>query len=97
MISIVTVVELQAGVYTDVGLIAERQSYLTSFLSTVEIVDFGLEAAAAYGRIIAQLGYSRKQVLDRMIAATAIVHGATVVTANTADFHGIKGLQLRRW
>ncbi|GAB2606952.1 hypothetical protein GCM10009696_10470 [Kocuria himachalensis] len=34
----------------------------------------------------------RKNVIDRMIAATAMVHGLTLVTRNTDDFKHLTGL-----
>ena len=36
---------------------------------------------------------SRKRV-DALIAATSLVHDLTLITRNTADFHGIPGLKI---
>jgi len=35
--------------------------------------------------------------MDRLIAAHALVIPATLVTANTADFAGIPGLEIENW
>ena len=42
----------------------------------------------------ASAGYSRRKLLDRMIAAQALVHRATLVTFNPDDFSDIPGLSL---
>jgi tRNA(fMet)-specific endonuclease VapC len=42
-------------------------------------------------------GYSRRKVLDRMIAAQALVDEATLVTRNGDDFRDIPGLTLLEW
>jgi tRNA(fMet)-specific endonuclease VapC len=54
-------------------------------------------AADAYGSIVAHSGYSRPKLIDRMIAAQALVHRATLVTFNADDFRDIPGLQLESW
>ena len=42
-------------------------------------------------------GYSRRKLLDRMIAAQALIHRATLVTRNPDDFRDIPGLRLEVW
>ena len=54
-------------------------------------------AAEAYGAIVAHAGYSRRKLLDRVIAAQALVHRAILVTMNPNDFADIVGLELRAW
>jgi predicted nucleic acid-binding protein len=66
-------------------------------LAAVPVLPFNRDAAAAYGAIVSALGYSRRKVLDRMIAAQAIVHQATLVTFNGDDFRDIPGLRLLEW
>lgn len=51
----------------------------------------------AYGRIVAHAGYSRRKLLDRMIAAQALVHRAALVTLNADDFTDVPGLKLEAW
>ena len=40
---------------------------------------------------------ARRKLLDRVIAAQAIVHRATVVTMNPDDFADIPGLDVLAW
>ncbi len=47
------------------------------------ILEFGAEDARLWGRLSAQIGHNGA---DLMIAATALRHGATVVTRNVDDF-----------
>jgi predicted nucleic acid-binding protein len=42
-------------------------------------------------------GYSRRKLLDRMIAAQALDHRATLVTLNAGDFRDVPGLELLSW
>lgn len=95
MMSIITVVELEAGT---VGDQAELRRAGLDFLSQVlEVRSFGLAEARAYGQIVATCGYSRRKVLDRMIAAQALVMGVALVTLNGADFRDIPDLKLLEW
>ena len=54
-------------------------------------------AADAYRGIVEAVGYSRRKLLDRMIAAQALVHRATLATQNAADFSDVPGLDLLAW
>ena len=60
-------------------------------------IDFDRHAAHAYRQIVATCGYSRRRILDRMIAATALAHSLTLITLNGSDFSDIPGLQLETW
>lgn len=51
-------------------------------------------AANRYADIVAVTGFSRRKVIDRMIAATAIAHQLTLATMNGADFANVPGLNL---
>lgn len=53
--------------------------------------------AEQYGTIVTQNGFSRSRIIDRMIAATALVHGLTLITTNGPDFSKIDGLNLLVW
>jgi predicted nucleic acid-binding protein len=50
-----------------------------------------------YGAIVASAGCSRRKLLDRMIAAQALVHRATLVTFNPDHFSGVPGLSSLVW
>ena len=66
-------------------------------LAFLTVVHFDTADARAYGDIVRAVGYSRRKLLDRMIAAQARVRGATLVTANPADFRDVPGLELLAW
>ncbi len=66
-------------------------------LDDLPTLEFTAQDLEAYRSIIARLGYSRRKMLDRMIAAQALVHRATLVTRNAADFRDVPGLQLLEW
>jgi len=70
---------------------------LDTILAALPTLAFDDEAADAYGAIVAHAGYSRRKLLDRMIAAQALVHRATLVTRNADDFADVAGLQLVAW
>ena len=94
-VSIVTVVELQGGLAMDDS--AVRRARLDLLLRELRVLAFGQREAAAYGGIVMKAGYSRRKVLDRMIAAQAMTAGATLVTLNPGDFRDIEGLAVEGW
>ena len=97
LISMITRVELEGGVYRDRADASTRRARLDVVLSAIPALAFDDAAANAYARIVAQSGYSRRKLLDRMIAAQALVHRATLVTMNPGDFADIAGLQVLVW
>jgi predicted nucleic acid-binding protein len=94
--SIVTRVELEGGVYRDPPNARIRRARLDILLAAIPTIAFDDAAAAVYG-IVAQAGYSRRKLLDRMIAAQALLHRATVVTLNRGDYADIPGISLLVW
>lgn len=97
VMSSVTRVELEGGVYRHAADAPVRRARLDAMLSAIPVLAFDDAAAAAYGAIVAHSGYSRRKLLDRMIAAQAIVHRARLVTQNASDFSDIIGLELESW
>lgn len=97
LMSIVTRVELEGGVYREPDYAAIRRARLDVMLGAIPTLAFDDLAAETYGRIVADAGYSRRNLLDRMIAAQALVHRATLVTLNSADFADVPGLSLLIW
>jgi tRNA(fMet)-specific endonuclease VapC len=97
LLSIVTRVELEGGVYRDPAYARIRRARLDAILAAIPTLAFDDSAAAAYGLIVERAGYSRRKLLDRMIAAQALVHRATIVTMNADDFADIADLDLRSW
>lgn len=97
VISVVTHVELENGVYRQPQLTAGRRIALDRALQKIPVLPFGNEELRAHRAIVSAAGYVRSRVLDRMIAATAIVHGLSLVTINGPDFRDIPGLTLEIW
>jgi predicted nucleic acid-binding protein len=97
VISILSWVELEAGVYRDPANAERRRANLASLLDLVAVVGLEGEIVTAYGRIIASCGFSRSRIIDRLIAATALVHDLTLITINAADFRDIPDLRLEAW
>jgi predicted nucleic acid-binding protein len=97
LISIVTRVELEGGVYREPAHAHLRRARLDAILSAIPTLAFDDLAAETYGNIVAKAGYSRRKLLDRMIAAQALVHRATLVSMNPGDFTDVPGLSLLTW
>ncbi len=68
-------------------------------LNRFKSVPFDDQAADVYGEIRAQLTGQGLIIgpNDLMIAATALVHGLTLVTHNTREFERVKGLLIEDW
>jgi len=96
-LSVISRVELESGVYAKAELAGKRRRAVDALLASLTILPFDDETAAAYGRIVATAGFSRRKIVDRMIAATALVHGLTLITINGKDFSDIPGLSLIVW
>jgi tRNA(fMet)-specific endonuclease VapC len=97
LLSIITRVELEGGVYREPANIGARRARLDAILAALPVLGFDDQAAEAYRGIVETVGYSRRKLLDRMIAAQALVHRAAVVTQNPADFRDIPGLEVVAW
>jgi tRNA(fMet)-specific endonuclease VapC len=95
--SLVTRIELEAGVEREPALAAKRRRLLDRLLADIEIIMMTSADVATYGRIVAACGYNRRLVFDRLIAAQAITRNASLVSANTADFADIPNLKLVAW
>ncbi|PSK82534.1 hypothetical protein CLV79_11250 [Limimaricola soesokkakensis] len=88
-LSAVTLGEIERGIARqegrDPGFAADLRGWLdrTARLFSDRILPFGAEEARIWGRLSAGIGHGGA---DLMIAATALAHGATVVTGNVSDF-----------
>lgn len=97
MISVLSRIELEAGVYRDAQAASTSRVRLDLILSQFEVLPLTPVEAAIYGRIVERCGYSRRRIIDRLIAATAIAIDATLITINGADFRNIPDLKLQVW
>ncbi len=97
LLSIVTRIELEGGVVREPSQAERRRQRLDALLAGVAILAFDETCADAYRSIVEAAGYSRRKLLDRMIAAQALVHRAVLVTRNAQDFRDIPGLELLEW
>lgn len=70
-----------------------------AFIDAFETVSFDDKCAREYGRIRQLLSSEGRIIGDRdlMIAATSLVHHATLVTNNTKEFGRVPGLALESW
>ena len=97
LMSIITRVELEGGVYRVAQHAAIRRARLDVIIAAIPALAFDDMAARFYANILAEAGYSRRKILDRMIAAQALAHHATLITLNAEDFRDIPGLGLLDW
>jgi tRNA(fMet)-specific endonuclease VapC len=96
-LSVVSRVELEGGVYAKNEEQEERRVAVDAMLRLLPVIDFDFEMSEVYGFILAQSGFSRRKIIDRMIAATALVGGMTLITTNGDDFADVDGLKLEIW
>lgn len=88
-LSVITLGEIERGICQqqprDPGFAADLRAWLDRTMRVFgdRILAFGAEDARIWGRLSQQIGHPGA---DLMIAATALRHGAVVVTGNAADF-----------
>lgn len=95
-ISIITSIELAGGA-NGPGADPVRRALLGLFLQTVTVLDLGHHEASIYTAIVEAAGFSRRKILDRLIAASALSHSLPLATLNTADFADVPGLNVVDW
>jgi len=96
-ISVLTQVELENGVYRDPTQTERRRTRVDNLLARLTVLAFTRETAAMFSQIVARHGFSRGRTIDRMIAATVLLHDATLVTMNGQDYRDIPNLKLTVW
>ncbi|MBI2687034.1 MAG: PIN domain-containing protein [Acidobacteria bacterium] len=94
----VALYEVQQGVMRSQREIRRRRQ-LAELLSVCRVLPFDDRAALLAAAIQVDLERSGLQIgpLDTLIAATAMAHGATLVTHNAREFVRVKGLLLEDW
>jgi predicted nucleic acid-binding protein len=97
--SVICVMELRMGsaLRDDFHLFCKRIS--DEIISRVNIIPIGADEAQAAGDIIAILRKTGQLIgiEDVLIAATAITHRLTAVTANVNHFNRVEGLSVENW
>jgi tRNA(fMet)-specific endonuclease VapC len=96
-LSLLTWVELEGGVPKFGELSLDRRRSIDALLQSFDFLPCDAPVVRAYARIIAAAGFSRRRIIDRLIAATAIVHDLTLVTMNEADFRDVPDLKFEVW
>jgi predicted nucleic acid-binding protein len=88
-LSVITIGEIERGIAQQKNRnpsFAEDLQYWidrTTLLFADRLLSFDTDDARIWGRLSARIGHNGA---DLQIAATALVHGATVVTGNVSDF-----------
>lgn len=97
-LSVITYSELEHGVWKSAKPEQNRIA-LNLFCAPLEIAPFASDAAAAYGRLRAQLEKAGKIIgpMDLLIAAHALALGCTLITNNEREFRRVKGLRVGNW
>lgn len=97
-IAAITAAELLVGVeLSDSKGTHRRSAFVENVLSTIPIEPYDLEVARTHASLLAHTRRSGRPrgAHDLLIAATAVTHGRTVVSADPAGFADLPGLDLR--
>ncbi|MGO4917507.1 type II toxin-antitoxin system VapC family toxin [Pseudogemmobacter sp. W21_MBD1_M6] len=88
-LSVITLGEIERGINQqqkkNPEFAADLRGWIdrTTLLFGDRLLDFSAEDARIWGRLSARLGHAGA---DLLIAATALAHGATIITFNVKDF-----------
>lgn len=96
VMSAITYAELEYGVAVSTDPPSECVN-LAGLVEDILVLAFDDAAAVAYGPIRLATRDSKKDHLDKLIAAHAVSLKATLVTNNTRDFAKYPGLMVENW
>lgn len=96
-LSLLSWVELEGGIAANRQTSGQRRYNLDRLLAGLSILGVDAAIVLAYREIVGALGFSRSRIIDRLIAASAIVDEPTLIAMNGADFKNIPGLKLEIW
>jgi tRNA(fMet)-specific endonuclease VapC len=76
----------------------KRQAFIDAVLRMTTVLPFDYAAAEIHAEMWAELAASGQMIgqHDMIIAATALLYGATVITENVREFERVPGLDVRR-
>jgi len=97
-ISSITLGELEYGVAKSAHR-TKNQEALLHFLMPLQVFNFDVEAAQAYGLVRAKLESIGRPIgaMDTLIAAHSLSVGSILVTNNIREFERVEGLQVENW
>jgi len=96
VMSAITFAELEYGVAMSADTERERAN-LASLVEDIQVVSFDAAASVAYGPIRMATRDSKKDHLDKLIAAHAASLNITIVTNNEKDFAKYPGVVIENW
>lgn len=96
VMSAITFAELEYGVAMSADPERERIN-LASLAEDIQVVSFDAAASVAYGPIRMATRESKKDHLDKLIAAHAASLNITIVTNNEKDFAKYPGVVTENW
>lgn len=96
VMSAITFAELEYGVAMSANPEQERIN-LASLVEDIQVVPFDAAASVAYGPIRMATRDSKKDHLDKLIAAHAASLNITIVTNNVKDFAKYPGVVTENW
>lgn len=96
VMSAITYAELEFGVAVSANP-EKEQTTLVSLVEDIPVYPFDAAAGMAYGPIRLATKESKKDHLDKLIAAHAVSLGVTLVTNNMKDFAKYPGVRSENW